>query len=108
EMPRESELHLQGLGEPTMHPRFFEMVRYAVDRGIKVSTNSNLTLLRGPKAEACVASGLDWLHVSIDGATAETYEAIRKRAHLDRVLHNLDGLLKTRERMRSLTPHLRL
>ena len=25
-------LHLQGLGEPTMHPRFFDMVRYAVTK----------------------------------------------------------------------------
>jgi MoaA/NifB/PqqE/SkfB family radical SAM enzyme len=24
------ELHLQGLGEPMMHPRFFDMVEYAV------------------------------------------------------------------------------
>ena len=27
------ELHLQGLGEPLMHPRFFEMVSYAARRG---------------------------------------------------------------------------
>src|SRR5512141_432278 len=34
-------LHLQGLGEPMMHPRFFDMVQYAVGRGIRVTTNSN-------------------------------------------------------------------
>jgi len=39
------DLHLQGLGEPMMHPRFFEMVHYAAQRGITVSTNSNFTLL---------------------------------------------------------------
>jgi MoaA/NifB/PqqE/SkfB family radical SAM enzyme len=66
------ELHLQGLGEPLMHPRFFDMVRYAADKGIHVTTNSNLTLLNERRAAACVASGLDALHVSIDGATAET------------------------------------
>jgi len=38
------ELQLQGLGEPTMHPRFFDMVAWASARGIRVSTNSNLTL----------------------------------------------------------------
>ena len=46
------------------------------------------------RAEACVASGLDFLHVSIDGATAETYERIRVRSHLDKVVRNL-GLLRT-------------
>ena len=45
------ELHLQGLGEPMMHPRFFDMVEYAAQRGISVSTNSNLTLLNDRRAE---------------------------------------------------------
>src|SRR5438552_10139902 len=38
-------LHLQGLGEPLMHPRFFDMVSYAAGRSVKVTTNTNLTLL---------------------------------------------------------------
>src|SRR5438270_2094374 len=49
------ELHLQGLGEPMMHPRFFDMVAYAAARGVRVSTNSNLTLLNARRAERCVA-----------------------------------------------------
>ncbi len=67
-------LHLQGLGEPMMHPRFFDLVAYAAGRGARVTTNSNLTLLKPRRAAACVTSGLDELHVSIDGATAATYE----------------------------------
>jgi len=65
-------LHLQGLGEPMMHPRFFDMVEYAAAKGIRVTTNSNLTLLSAKRAARCVSSGLDCLHVSIDAATAET------------------------------------
>jgi len=102
------ELHLQGLGEPMMHPRFFEMVRYATTRGITVSTNSNLTLLTPRRAQECVASGLDWLHVSVDGATAELYERIRVRSRLDRVLSNVDNLLAARRRAASARPHLRM
>jgi MoaA/NifB/PqqE/SkfB family radical SAM enzyme len=87
------ELHLQGLGEPMMHPRFFDMVAYAANKGVRVSINTNLTLLNARRAELCVTSGLDRIHVSIDGATAETYERIRVRSHLDRVVRNL-GLLQ--------------
>src|SRR4051812_40032732 len=61
------DLHLQGLGEPMMHPRYFDMVEYAANKGVKVTTNSNLTLLNPRRAERCVTSGLDCLHVSIDG-----------------------------------------
>jgi radical SAM protein with 4Fe4S-binding SPASM domain len=102
------ELHLQGLGEPLMHPRFFDMVHYATAKGIRVSTSSNLTLLNVRRAEQCVTSGLEWLHVSIDGATAETYERIRVRARLARVVENLKLLLATRERLKAVRPRLRL
>jgi MoaA/NifB/PqqE/SkfB family radical SAM enzyme len=108
ELPDLEELQLQGLGEPLMHPRFFDMVRYATDRGIRVSTNSNLTLMTAARAERCVQSGLEWLHVSLDGAHAETYERIRVRSHFDRVLTNMRGLLSARERAGSSLPHLRL
>ena len=101
-------LHLQGLGEPMMHPRFFEMVSYAADRGMRVSTNSNVTLLNAKRAERCVTSGLDCLHASIDGATAETYERIRIRGHFDRVERNIELLLDARARHGSATPRLRI
>jgi MoaA/NifB/PqqE/SkfB family radical SAM enzyme len=108
QMPSLRHLHLQGLGEPMMHPRFADFVAYAVRRGVRVTTNSNLTLLNSDRAERCVTSGLDEISVSIDGATAATYERIRVRAHLDRVLRNLELLLKARERLGSATPTLRM
>lgn len=102
------ELHLQGLGEPMMHPRFFEMVNYAARKGIKVSTNSNLTLLTARRAEQCLTSGLDCLHASIDGATAEIYERIRVRAHFDRVVGNLERLIELREQRGYTLPRVRM
>jgi MoaA/NifB/PqqE/SkfB family radical SAM enzyme len=100
------ELHLQGLGEPMMHPRFFDMVAHAAGRGLRVGTNSNLTLLHVHGADRCVASGLDALSVSIDGATAATYEKIRRRARFARVLENLEALLDARARLASARPRL--
>ncbi|WP_435018227.1 radical SAM protein [Tundrisphaera sp. TA3] len=108
QFPDLADLQLQGLGEPMMHPRFFDMVELAVARGVKVSTNTNLTLLNASRAERCVSSGLAELHASIDGATAETYERIRARAHFDRVVANLDRLVETRDRLGSATPRIRM
>src|SRR3954466_10217263 len=65
QFPDLEELQLQGLGEPMMHPRFFDMVSYAVGKGILVGTNTNLTLLNARRAELCVTSGLGDLHASI-------------------------------------------
>jgi MoaA/NifB/PqqE/SkfB family radical SAM enzyme len=102
------DLHLQGLGEPMMHPRFFDMVAYAAGKGIRVTTNSNLTLLNERRAAACVTSGLDLLNVSIDGATAATYERIRVRSHLDRVIRNLGLLRDARTSAASERPCVRM
>src|SRR4051794_30390562 len=106
QFPALKHLHLQGLGEPMMHPRIWDMVTYAASKGVEVTTNSNLTLLNARRAEQCVTSGLHRIHVSIDGATAETYERIRVRSSLDKVLRNLDLLRETRRRLQSELPHL--
>lgn len=108
QFPALTELQLQGLGEPMMHPRFFDMVRYAAERGIQVSTNSNLTLLTPARAERLVQSGLTRLQVSIDGATPETYERIRVRSSWRRVVGNLETLVATRRRLGSELPRLQL
>jgi radical SAM protein with 4Fe4S-binding SPASM domain len=108
QFPNLEELQLQGLGEPMMHPRFFDMVRYAVRRGITVETNTNLTYLNDVRAERCVTSGLGKLNASLDGATAATYEFIRVRARFERVLDNLGRLVDAKRRLDSSTPRVRL
>jgi radical SAM protein with 4Fe4S-binding SPASM domain len=90
------ELQLQGLGEPTMHPRFFEMVAWASARGIRVSTNTNLTLWSERRARQCIESGLATLHVSLDAATPALYERIRRGAHFGKVLRNLRRVVAAR------------
>jgi radical SAM protein with 4Fe4S-binding SPASM domain len=101
-------LHLQGLGEPMMHPCFFEMVEYATRKGIRVTTNSNLTLLNQKRAEQCVNSGLERLHVSIDGSTAQTYDRIRVGSRFEQVVRNLELVLEARRQLGSIHPHLNL
>jgi MoaA/NifB/PqqE/SkfB family radical SAM enzyme len=91
--PQLAELHLQGLGEPLMHPRFFDMVRHAAARGAAVSTNTNLTLLTPARAQHAATCGLSEISVSIDAPTSPLYESIRIGARLPRVLRNLDRLM---------------
>ncbi len=104
--PELETLHLQGLGEPMMHPRYFEMVSFAKSRGVRVTTNSNLTLLNPKRAELCVTSGLDHLMVSIDGARPETYERIRLRGRFQKVIRNVELLLEARSRLGASSPRL--
>lgn len=92
-LPRLERLTLQGLGEPLLAPDLVRMVAHAAARGIDVGFNTNATLLGRPLAEQLVDAGLGWLHVSLDGATAATYEAIRDGARFARVAENVEGLV---------------
>ena len=102
------ELHLQGLGEPLLHPRFFELVAYAARRGIRVSTNTNMTLMTEASAAECVRSGLHDLHVSLDGASAASFESIRRRASFSKVLRNLRRVMTARRAVGATLPHVHL
>ena len=101
QFPGLRDLHLQGLGEPTMHPRFFEMVRHAAARGLRVTTNSNLTLLSERRAHECVVSGLAELSVSLDAADPAIYERIRRGASFAKVLRNLRRVMQARAAARA-------
>ncbi|HXH83539.1 MAG TPA: radical SAM protein [Candidatus Tectomicrobia bacterium] len=99
DLPGLERLTLQGLGEPLLAPDLVPMVEYAAARGIRVGFNTNATLLTRRLAERLVDAGLDWLVVSLDGATAATYEGIRDGARLARVDANVRGLVEVmRER----------
>jgi MoaA/NifB/PqqE/SkfB family radical SAM enzyme len=92
--PAVRELHLQGLGEPLLHPDFVRMLRHAVARGLRVSTNTNLTLLTETRVRALARSGIDTIHVSLDGASAAVYESIRTGASFTKVRRNLQRLAR--------------
>jgi radical SAM protein with 4Fe4S-binding SPASM domain len=96
DLPSLREVTLQGLGEPLLVRDLEAMVREASSRGIRVGLNTNGTLLTAAKSRALIAAGLDWLHVSVDGACQETFAAIRVGGHLDTVLNHLRQLLLVR------------
>jgi radical SAM protein with 4Fe4S-binding SPASM domain len=106
QFPDVRQLQLQGMGEPLLHPRLFDMVRYAAARGIDVTTNSNLTALSPRRAEECVASGLKILHVSLDAADPAAYAYIRVGSRLERVLRNLALIQAAKERAASARPEI--
>ena len=92
-LPELETVTLQGLGEPLMAPDLLAMLEYGASRGLRMGFNTNATLLTRATAERLVDVGLDWLHVSLDGATAETYESIREGSNFEKVAQNVRGLV---------------
>jgi radical SAM protein with 4Fe4S-binding SPASM domain len=108
DQPSVRELTLQGLGEPLLVPDLEAMVREASSRGIRVGLNTNGTLLTAAKSRALIAAGLDWLHVSVDGACEETFADIRVGGHLDTVLAHLRQLMSTRAELSLVRPRVQM
>jgi mycofactocin radical SAM maturase len=66
-----------GGGEPTIRPDFYDLVDYSVSRGVgvKFSTNGS-TIDRARAAQLAAADYVD-VQISIDGADADTNDAVR-------------------------------
>jgi radical SAM protein with 4Fe4S-binding SPASM domain len=108
ELPGLRRLTLQGLGEPLLSPHIFDMVEQGTIRGIEVGFNTNGMLLTTARSSRLVEAGLAWLHVSLDGATATTYEAIRGRGRFAKVVGNLEALVAARRSAGSDVPRVQL
>ncbi len=85
------ELKLQGLGEPTMQrDDYFAMIRYARDKHIWVRTTTNASLLHlKDNYRKMIDADINELQISVDGASKEVYEGIRRGANYERVMANI-------------------
>jgi len=71
-------IQFTGGGEPTVHPEWAGILAYAQALGLKTALVTNGVLIGRANSERVrIASECDWVRVSIDAATEETYGAIR-------------------------------
>src|SRR5512143_1815125 len=85
-----------GIGEPTLHTHLPAWIAQAKVLGCRAEMITNGTLLSETLSRKLIASGLDLLWVSIDGATPESYADVRLGAELPAVLENVRLLRKLR------------
>ena len=88
------EIKIHGMGEPLLAaPDFFRMIHFARSRDLWVrsSTNGSLLHLKDNYIKL-IDSDICEIQVSIDGATAPTYEAIRRGGTFKRIAANCEKL----------------
>ena len=87
------EVKLQGIGEPTLHKQFSDMVQYAREKEIWVRTTTNASRLHVKDiGQRLIESGVCELQVSIDGASKESFEKIREGGRWEKVSQNCKEL----------------
>jgi molybdenum cofactor biosynthesis enzyme MoaA len=94
--PGQVTLAFGGFGEPTLHPRFLDMVEQTRRAGRRVEVITNGTTMTADLAQALASLGVAQVTVSVDGGDDEAFEAMRgtSRGPI------LEGLVLLREHAR--------
>jgi MoaA/NifB/PqqE/SkfB family radical SAM enzyme len=80
-------LHL--FGEPLLNHDIYKMIDLAEEAGVRVGISTNATRLTEEASRALLDSRLSILILCLDGATKETYEAIRVGGKFEKVSENI-------------------
>jgi MoaA/NifB/PqqE/SkfB family radical SAM enzyme len=89
---------LCGIGESTLHPHFNQIVRTLVDAGAKVDLTTNGGRMNTDKFEEYATLGLAEIHFSLNAITAPTHAAVMKMKNYDKIVDNVQQILKLKHR----------
>ena len=92
-------------GEPLLNPSTPKFIRKAKAYLMRTTISTNMTAKRFDPV-AYVNSGLDFMTLSIDGATQAVYEQFRKNGRLEIALENVRRLVAARGRAGKRSPVL--
>lgn len=107
--PKTRFLYLSCATEPLMNKQFADFVRVTGEYNVPfTSFCTNGQLLTAKVVEACIDAKISEIIFSIDGATAETYEEIRRGGKWDRLGKNLELLASMKRQAGKRKPAVRM
>jgi MoaA/NifB/PqqE/SkfB family radical SAM enzyme len=98
------EAYLHNWGESLINKNVFRMVDYAQSKNVGTNLSSNLVIATSEDLDNLIDSGLEYLVVSLDGASPETYLKYRIRGDFQRVVDNIAELIRRRNARGKTTP----
>jgi radical SAM protein with 4Fe4S-binding SPASM domain len=100
-------VRLHNFGEPFVDRQLASKVAYAKQRGIaEVGVISNGSLLDETVARAVVEAGLDAINISVDASGREVFERTRVGLKYDKVITNIERLVRIRADLGRTHPKL--
>ncbi len=100
-------VRLHNYGEPFIDRQLVEKTRYAKQRGIaEVGMISNGSLITEEAARGLIEAGLDAINISVDAAGREVFETTRVGLKYDKVIGNIERLVRIRKELGRRRPKL--
>jgi radical SAM protein with 4Fe4S-binding SPASM domain len=95
--------YLHHLGESLFHGKIGDFIRYGRARGVAMGLSTNATYLDHRKGRALLESGLDFLVISMDGASPDTYDRIRVGGDFATTVRNVRAFFELKRRIPNQT-----
>jgi MoaA/NifB/PqqE/SkfB family radical SAM enzyme len=90
-------VRMHNYGEAFIDKQLVEKVRYAKQRGVReVGVISNGSLISEEVARGMIDAGLDAINISVDAAGKDVFEATRIGLKYDKVIANIERLVRLR------------
>jgi hypothetical protein len=100
-------VRMHNYGEAFIDRQLVEKVRYAKQKGIReVGVISNGSLITEAVARGMVEAGLDAINISVDAAGKEVFETTRVGLKYDKVIANIERLVRIRAESGKRRPKL--
>jgi MoaA/NifB/PqqE/SkfB family radical SAM enzyme len=100
-------VRMHNYGEPFLDRQLVEKIRYAKERGIpQVGMISNGSLITDAVARGMIEAGLDAINISVDASGQEVFERTRVGLKYDKVLANIERIIRIREELGRRRPKL--
>ncbi len=95
-------------GESFINRQLVDMIAYTKSRlpRVPVSVSTNGSLINPQKAQELIDCKLDKINIDIDGATADTFEAVRVGLDYEQVVENARYLMELKRSTGSRTPEI--
>jgi MoaA/NifB/PqqE/SkfB family radical SAM enzyme len=98
------EAYLHNWGESLLNKQVYRMIEYAQGKNVGTNLSSNFLEIDSTDIDNILDCGLEYLVISLDGVSQEVYSQYRVRGDCDRVLENMNELIRRRNSRRKNTP----
>src|SRR4029453_6446639 len=105
--PGITHIRVHNYGEPFIDRGLVDKVRYAKQKGIQeVGMISNGSLITEQGARGMIEEGLDAINISVDASGKEVFESTRIGLKYDKVIANIERLVRLRTELGRRRPKL--
>lgn len=98
------EAYMHNWGESLLNKQVYPMIEYAQQHNVGTNLSSNFVKVTSDDIDHLLESNLEYLVISLDGTSQETYSQYRIGGDYERVITNLSELIRRRHRRRQKTP----